>query len=413
VLGGTTALAVSDSHIPLVLVALAVVGLIVALIVVSSPMLSAALLGLSIPEIQDVTGGHFGLHVAASDLLFVLIGGRLFVEATLQRRRPTALALRRVQVPVLQYVWIVVLLLVIHFGFTSAVKSAQRLELLYLPMLAGAFLVLRGQHMVALKAYVLSATVLAVAWSVDQHALTGQFQKNPVGGFIASAVLLLIAVPRLRRLLWCTPILLIGVGLTASRGAVLALAAGIVVIVLMQAATSRRGAALARILTLLLLGLVVFQFLPTTITTRLTNYTVSQRSRSSYALYIREEYDHDAEQLIAAHPLTGVGVGNYLAGSAALGTSTTDPHNVILLEAAEGGYLFAASFIVLIAGLAFALWRMRRVELAAAAAAVVVATFVHGLVDVYWVRGTPVLGFLLVGMVCALASQRKAEAAAA
>jgi hypothetical protein len=24
----------------------------------------------------------------------------------------------------------------------------------------------------------------------------------------------------------------------------------------------------------------------------------------------------------------------------------------------------------------------------------------HGLVDVYWVRGTPILGWLLVGMAC-------------
>jgi membrane-bound metal-dependent hydrolase YbcI (DUF457 family) len=83
-----------------------------------------------------------------------------------------------------------------------------------------------------------------------------------------------------------------------------------------------------------------------------------------------------------------------------------------LLEAAEGGYLFAASFIFLILGAAFALWRLRRVELAAVATAVLLATAAHGLVDVYWVRGTPILGFLLVGMVCALAAQRRRGATA-
>jgi membrane-bound metal-dependent hydrolase YbcI (DUF457 family) len=81
------------------------------------------------------------------------------------------------------------------------------------------------------------------------------------------------------------------------------------------------------------------------------------------------------------------------------------------LEAAEGGYVFAASFVLLIAGTAFALWRLRRFELAPVAAAVLLATVAHGLVDVYWVRGTPVLGFLLVGMVCGLAAQRQREPA--
>jgi len=53
---------------------------------------------------------------------------------------------------------------------------------------------------------------------------------------------------------------------------------------------------------------------------------------------------------------------------------------------------------------------MRRLELAVAAAAVLLATFAHGLVDVYWVRGTPILGFLLIGMVCGLAARQRASA---
>ncbi len=78
---------------------------------------------------------------------------------------------------------------------------------------------------------------------------------------------------------------------------------------------------------------------------------------------------------------------------------------MLLLEAAEGGYLFLASFLLLIGGTAVALWRMRLVPLAPAAAAVLLATAAHGLVDVFWARGTPVLGFLLVGMVCGLANR--------
>ena len=85
---------------------------------------------------------------------------------------------------------------------------------------------------------------------------------------------------------------------------------------------------------------------------------------------------------------------------------------MILLEAAEGGIIFAASFILLIGGAASGLWRMRRTELAPAALAILLATVAHGLVDVYWVRGLPVLGFLLVGMACGLAKERRSAVAA-
>ena len=84
---------------------------------------------------------------------------------------------------------------------------------------------------------------------------------------------------------------------------------------------------------------------------------------------------------------------------------------MLLLQAAEGGYLLAASFVLLIAGSFLALFRMRRIDVAAVAAGVLLSTVAHGLVDVYWVRGTPVLGWLLVGMVCGLyAHEAESEA---
>ena len=62
--------------------------------------------------------------------------------------------------------------------------------------------------------------------------------------------------------------------------------------------------------------------------------------------------------------------------------------------------MLAFSFILLVAGVALALRRYRRIDVAPAAAGILLATVAHGLVDVYWVRGTPILGWLLVGMVC-------------
>jgi hypothetical protein len=280
-----------------------------------------------------------------------------------------------------------------------------------LPLLAGVFLALRRDHMLVLRAYVLAATLLAVVWPVlNSHGLAGQFDKNTTGQLVACAILLLVAVRGLRRLLICMPLLVLGLALTASRGSVLAVAVGVAVLSVMLGGRSRQML-IARTVMILVLGVVVYQFLPGDVTAHLTDFSGAGSSSNAYNIDIRYQYDHDAEALIAAHPWTGIGVGNYLAGSAADGTQTTDPHDVILLEAAEGGYLFAASFLLLIGGAALALWRLRRVELAPAAAAVLLATVAHGLVDVYWVRGLPVLGFLLVGMVCGLAARRQPEPA--
>ena len=66
VLGLGTGAAVAYQPVPRLLIVGAAVGLLAALVIFASPVLAAGLLGLSIPEIQDVTGGHFGgLHVAA------------------------------------------------------------------------------------------------------------------------------------------------------------------------------------------------------------------------------------------------------------------------------------------------------------------------------------------------------------
>jgi hypothetical protein len=233
--------------------------------------------------------------VAASDVIMVLIGAGLLAEGAARQQIPSLVALRRVRFPVVQYVWLIALLLVVHLSVGSLLKSGQRLELFALPLLVGAFIALRGRHMIVLRAYVLAATLLAIVWPIlNAHGLAGQFQKNPTGGFIASAILLVIAVRELRRLWWCAPLLLVGAGLTASRGAILALVVGVVVIFLMQAGASRRAIMVARILALVVTALVVYQFLPANIASRLTNYIPSTSSRSSYALYIREAYDHDA-----------------------------------------------------------------------------------------------------------------------
>jgi hypothetical protein len=405
--GAVCALAVSDAALPRLVLVLGPVGLIVAALAFASPTLALAALGAALPEVQDVTGGHLGLHIAASDVLLVLIGAQLIAHAVTSQRRAGILAsLRPVRAAALQYSWMIIILLALHPGFGSAAKSFQRFELFGLPLIVGAYIALRREYLLVLRAYVCATTILAAVWPLlNAQGLTGQLDKNATGQFIASAILLLVAVRALRNLLPCLPILVAGLALTESRGAILGLMIGIAVLSVVLGDRSRR-VLFTRTLVVLLTGIALYQLLPSDVTARLTSFSGAAGTSGAYNIDVRFQYARDAERIIESHPWIGIGVGNYQAGTPAGGTQTTDPHDVILLEAAEGGYIFAASFVLLIGGIALALWRLRWVELAPAAAAVLLAATVHGLVDVYWVRGTPVLGFLLVGMTCGLAASR-------
>jgi O-antigen ligase len=233
-------------------------------------------------------------------------------------------------------------------------------------------------------------------------------QKNPAGQFVADALLLVIGVPRLARYRILVPLLVYGLFATQSRGAIVACAGGVVVILAFRWMHSPRQA-LGTAIAIAAVAVLAFAVMPATAQSFITSYSSQGETGAAWNVRYRLSYQHDALTIIRAHPWLGVGVGSYgnaVAANKQL-TPTTDPHDVLLLQAAEGGWAFAASFVLLILGTTIALVRLRHVELAAAAVAVLLATAAHGLVDIYWVRGTPVLGWLLVGMVCALAWQNR------
>jgi hypothetical protein len=353
------------------------------------------LLGASIPVTYSLTGSRAGFHLSPSDLLLLFAFAGLVFRASATGSFPGLAALRALKTPVLQYAVFMLLLLLVHLSVSDFFKTGQRYELFALPLIVGAFAAMSRQHLVVLKAYVLAATALAVVWPFDQSI----GQKNPVGQMIANGILVLIAIPSLRRFLPCLLILVPGLLYTQSRGAIGAAIIGIVVISLFTGLAAR--IVRRRIVLLAALGLVVFLLMPSSLRSRVTTLSAGTGSTAAYSLVIRHQLSRDAEAIVRRHPWTGVGVGNYTQADSQSAQPSDDPHEVLLLQAAEGGYGLAVSFVLLIAGTAIALFtRMRRVPLAAAAAAVLLATVIHGLVDVYWVRGTPILGWLLVGMAC-------------
>jgi hypothetical protein len=376
------------------LFAIALCAVPLAIWLFTKPAVALVFLGASIPLLYSLTGGRGGFNLSISDLFLVFITAVILFEATATDSLPAVSALRPIARPVMQYSFLMLLLLAVHLSVGDIAKTGQRFELFLLPLVIGAFAALTDRHVPLLKAYVIAATALAVLWPLG---IVGG-QKNPVGQMIANAILLLIGVRALRRYVVFAAILVPGLVLTLSKGAILATAIGLVVILSFQ--STRASSVLGRVAVLAAVAFAAYAALPPGLQSRLTTLTPGIGSPGAYALHTRQQYAKDAEHIIAAHPWIGIGVGNYHAGDPYQGTQAQDPHDVLLLQAAEGGYILAAAFVLLIAGSFLALRKMSQVDVAAAAAGVLIATVVHGLVDVYWVRGTPVLSWLVVGMAC-------------
>lgn len=386
----------------LVAVAFCLLPLVVWLLARPEPVLF--LLGASIPITYSLTGGRGGFNVSPSDLLLLLAFVGLVFRANVTGSVPGLSSLRIVRLPVVQYAVFMLLVLAAHLTATDFFKTGQRYELFVLPLVVGAFAAVYDRHLVVLKAYVLAATALAIVWPFAQSL----GQKNPVAQMIVNAILVLVAIPSLRRFLPCLLILLPGLFYTESRGAIGAAIVGVILIGLFSGFAAR--VVRRRIVVLAALAIVAFMLMPTSLRTRVTTLSAGTNTPAAYDLRIRQQYSADADAIIARNPWTGVGIGNYTQADSNGVQPTDDPHEVLLLQAAEGGWGLAVSFVLLVAGTLIVLFtRMRRMPLAGAAAAVLLATAVHGLVDVYWVRGTPLLGWLLVGMACGEFARRRQE----
>jgi hypothetical protein len=358
------------------------------------------LLGATVPFVGSIGGeSASSLNIAVSDLVLVFLILSLLARSVVTGSMPEFAALRPVAVPVIQYSVSMFLLLVVHAGVAEGLEAAQRFELFLVPMIVGAFAALTDRHVAVLKAFVISATLLAGIWPFQDFSLN----KNAVAHITGLAIVVLVAFQPLKRFVPCLLVLVPGLLVTESRGAVAATAIGLAALVFVR--DSRGHMVLTRVAPLAVIATAAFFLLPPSAQERLTTFSPSSeglaaRTPSVYNLNVRTEYAKDAREVIAANEWTGVGIGNYIAGDPSDLTQSEDPHQVLLLQAAEGGYLFAASFVLLVAGCAYALYRMRRLDIAPVAIGVFVATVAHGLVDIYWVRGTPVLAWLLVGMTC-------------
>jgi hypothetical protein len=365
------------------------------------PAASVCLLAISIPFPVSLVGAGTGLNVAGSDILLTLICCMVLADALLTGETALFTALKPLALPLAPYLAWMLILAADHLGVISSLQTGQRVELFLLPLMIGAAVALRGLEIPLLKTYLLTATIFAALYPIFSDDAGGLgAQKNPAGQFIANGLLLLIAVRDLRgKMLLAAPILTLGLFWTQSRGAILSVVVGLAVLLLMHPGRDRLRF-VALLIPVAAVAAGAFALLPNAAQERNTSFDVGTDSRAAYSLEIRERFRTEAWQMVHAEPMFGTGVGKYVDGVDGIRPTTTDPHQVLLFQTVEGGYPFAVAFVVLIVGSAGVVaLRGRGTLLGPAGVALLLATVGHGLVDVYWVRGTPVLSWLVMGMV--------------
>ena len=386
-------------------------ALLPTLAVLSARPIATAILGVGvIPLTADLVPG-FQVKVSLSDALLLLA---VLTGISLAKRTDGA-ALRPVLPLVGVYALTMLPALAAHVEVGSLINAAQRLQIVLVPLFLGAVVLRRAGLSAALNLYIVCASAIGVAFGLGLTPDQLEFQKNPLGQFVVGALLLVATGQGGRLALAAAPALAFGLFASESRGAVLGLIAGLFALVAAKPGATRLRTAALLLPVLIVLGLA-FVALPDDVQQRTTTFVAEDEQPGApgggqYTIQIRATYRADALALIRDNPAAGVGIGQYVSGNDPDGTLTNDPHNVVLLETAEGGLPLGLGFLVLVSGTAVMLWRLRRASpLVPLALAVHTSTVLHALVDIYWVRGTPVLGWLLVGAVLADVAARRARA---
>jgi hypothetical protein len=403
--------------------AVAVAGAPFVVLLMLNPWWAAAAAVWLLPVQNSVGAG--GVQVAGSDvMLLACFAGLVPLVAMTPAYRDRLLVLR----PVLPWmapflIWLVVLVLV-HPSQHALVNSVQYAELTGFAVVVGAVVLTPATVRAAMTGFLVVACITAALWT----ARSGSFSvdnKNPAGQFMVDAMLLSLIVVRTWR--WRAPIvllLILGILHTESRGAVLGAGlGGLVLLAFRGLGTWRRTA--AAIVPLVLACIVGYNVVPNSLQARVrstfsadklpagvsaSNVLPGDLPSSQYTVQLRTIYRREGITFVRQHPIFGVGVGNYLTGDAGDNTLTNDPHDVLLLDAGEGGVPDLALFLLMFAGTGIVMVRRRRLSpWAGPALALQAAILTHGLVDVYWVRGTPVMGWLLVGMALNPLLDRKPE----
>jgi O-antigen ligase len=172
----------------------------------------------------------------------------------------------------------------------------------------------------------------------------------------------------------CALILLAGLAVSFSRGAWVGAAAGLLAMSLALGRRARWWALAVLLLAALLLGLGGLGLLPAALADRLASITrylavfdagAVAVTRENFAVVERMSQMQAGARMFLAHPLTGVGPGNYLVAYPAYAVgewyvSRGHAHNYYLHMAAEAGIVGLVAYLALVVGVAHQAWMTLR-----------------------------------------------------
>jgi O-antigen ligase len=414
----------------------AVLATVGGLAVLRYPTVGFCLLGLSVPWGSPYTVSAGSFPITPTDLLVGLLGFAWLIRIVTWRVNPF------VEAPWIGYVGIFLGAIMLSTSQAADLPASAREVVKWLELatvyLAGTTFIRSGRQVQVIIAAVVAGGVSQALLGFAQTGLSlgpaafaaqrlalrayGTFdQPNPYAGYLNLVIPLALAMvlvgPRGRQRVWyalSTLLMVAAVLASESRGALLA---GFVAISMMLALTYRGFLAAAFLGVLSLIGgslLAVYNFLPLSEFDRfltplgLANVTFSNVNDANFSAVERAAHWLAGVRMFAAHPLLGVGIGNYSAAYPAYHprgwyASLDHAHDYFINIAAESGIVGLTAYVLLVGS---ALWysfvalrRSREPIFRAAGLGVtgaLVATSFHNIFDVLFVHSiTTLLGLLM------------------
>jgi O-antigen ligase len=396
------------------IVGVAIAGLVVLALIIQRLRILVGLAGLALPFAPILIFPVGPVVVPACDILAMLAIASYLMFGRHRKSlewSPSALgSITRPLAPAmflfLPYIVSAVLNTAYNFPESGYVVIMQRAEIVVVWLAFGAVISMAGMIQTFLKWYVVACVAVSILWIANPGvgAVFGM-QKNSCGGYLIGAVLVVILSGLRDRIRLPLMLLLIaGLVATGSRGSILGISIAVVLFVFFAKQWKR---VVLPLLGAVAAGGVAFLLLPDTAQARL----ISADEAGQFNIDIRGLFVQDAIEQWQVSPWTGIGVGNYRQRADGLQQVLGyDPHNVYVLALTEGGYVHFVAFILLMAGTLIWLMRMPKTSLTVLAITVQSATLVHSYIDVFWVRGTPALGFVLMAAAAAATHRAKMQA---
>lgn len=304
------------------------------------------------------------------------------------------------------YLTVLAIPLAVNPTLKALLEWLHRVHFLFGALIVGSAVAKAGKARLALRLFVVAA--LAVSVAAVAFTLTHSFepaypfgiQKNPAGFLVTGGLIICIVAASVIELprpinLATQIVLLLGVLSCQSRGS----ATTFIVVLFVNALRAKKKSLLVPALGALALAGMIWTS---------TSKQLEQDAATAQfnPIETRETTYAQALDLWRDKPVFGQGLRywNDQELQRANGYGISEPHNLVISALGETGLVGATDVLALNGALVLGL-RKRRDPIGQAAFFLVVARFVAGLADIYWVAGAGTLPWLIVGL-AATSSER-------